>query len=61
MKPNIVKEWESSMKNIEDMCPKCCYTCFELKGDTCCEYGSKIPVEFREKMDVCEKWNRSPF
>ena len=61
MKPQIVKEWEESMKVMEDMCPKCCHTCFEMKDGVCCEFASPIPPEFQEKIDGCEKWNRSAF
>ena len=49
------------MLNIEDMAPKCCYTCFEMKDGVCCEFASPIPPEFQEKIDECPKWTRSAF
>ena len=62
MKPRIVKEWEESVKAIEDMCPKCCWTCTNFTETLFCyEYKSNVPKEFRNKLDKCNKWTREPF
>jgi len=62
MNPQIVKEWEESVKVIEEMCPRCCHTCTNFTRDLFCyEFVSHPPAEFRDAIDKCDKWTREPF
>jgi hypothetical protein len=62
-KPQIVEDWERSVEAIEEMAPKCCWTCCDYSKDagTCISHGAVVPEEFLDKIDECDKWNREPF
>ena len=49
------------MATIEDMCPKCCYTCFAIQGGVTCGTFGIVPLEFMKTVDACPEWNRSAF
>ena len=63
-KPQIVEDWERSMQAIEDMAPKCCWTCCEFSkvNNSCLAHGGEeVPEDFMGEVDQCSSHNRDPF
>jgi len=63
MKPEFVIAWESEMKRVEDVVPKCCHTCchYHDKTNICMLYKQDVPESFRDQLGRCEDWTRDPF
>ena len=61
MKPQIVTDWERSVETIEQMAPKCCYTCCEFNGSVTCNKHGLVPATFIDEVESCGDWNREPF
>ena len=51
------------MATIEEMVPKCCYTCceFSKEAKTCRAHGAVVPDDFLGEIDACSSHNREPF